>query len=296
MNKIDLASVQLGSDAEVFLHDVTGRPFPVCGMIGGTKDKPLVLTQDGIAVQEDNVMLEFNTPISSTPEQWVRNLGRSMDYAFAKIPPTFKPVIKATERFDPALLNNPQAKTFGCEPDYNAWTNQRNPRPVPKDATMRSAAAHVHISWGEPDGIEQRIRVIQMADVFVALPFLSNSPDRERRQLYGRAGSFRGKDYGVEHRVLDNTWLDNDMFMKQVWDGYMMALKATNTDFVLTPEIAEKVQDYINNYKVEEGLQLYKTIRDQIFPQEAAKRNKREKRIEEMMLAGAATTYTFKSV
>ncbi len=34
--------------------------------------------------------------------------------------------------------------------------------------------------------------------------------DTERRGMYGKAGAFRPKPYGVEYRTLSNAWLSND--------------------------------------------------------------------------------------
>lgn len=255
--KIDVASVRFGSDAEVFLQDATGRFFPACGLIGGTKEEPLKLTSDGVMVQEDNVMLEFNVPVSSTSKEWVANLQRAMDISFKKIPPTMRPVIVATARFDPLLLNNEQAMTFGCEPDFNAWTMEQNPKPNPEDPTMRSAAAHVHISWKDPTDMEQKMRLIQLADIFVTLPSLQESPDTERRKLYGKAGAFRPKEYGVEHRVLDNYWLQHRDYMEAVFLRYQRAIRALNQNFEITQKLADAVQAAINTYDAKAAFALH---------------------------------------
>lgn len=262
---IDLNSVKMGSDAEVFLQLKTGQMIPACGLIGGTKEEPLVLSEDGCAVQEDNVMLEFNTPISSNRDEWARNIRKAMELAFAKIPPTMYPAIQATARFEEVLLENPQAQRFGCEPDYNAWTLEQNPRPIPTDHTMRSAAAHVHISWANPEGIDQRCRVIQMADIFVSLPSLWESVDRERRKLYGKAGAFRPKEYGVEHRVLDNYWLIDPVTTDMIYKRYMQAINAANTD-VDVSDVAKEIQECINGYHVAIAKKLYTDLKKRIFP------------------------------
>lgn len=262
---IDLKSVKFGSDAEVFLTTKNGVPFPACGIIGGTKEKPLILSSDGCAVQEDNVMLEFNVPVSSTSTEWVRNLGKAMDLAFARIPPTMMPVIRGSLHFDPVLLENPQAQTFGCEPDFNAWTGHQNPRPIPTDPTLRTAAAHVHISWDKPESMEQRMRLIQMADVFVVLPSIGEGTDKERRVLYGKAGAFRPKDYGVEHRVLDNYWLVDRQYQEMVYHRYITAIGAANSDYILTPEEAGEVQRVINEHDESKWAELHDQIHEKIF-------------------------------
>lgn len=265
MKPIDSKTVRFGSDAEVFLQTKNGMPFPACGLIGGTKEKPLVLDRDGCAVQEDNVMLEFNTPISASVGDWVRNLDKAMRLAFAKIPPTLEPVFRASMHFDLALLDNPQAQVFGCEPDFNAWTGQQNPRPIPTDPTLRTAAAHVHISWDKPEDMEQRMRLIQMADVFVVLPSLGESEDKERRQLYGKAGAFRPKEYGVEHRVLDNYWLTSQLRQERIFLRYHKAIDAANSEYQLSTDQATKVQELINTSNGGEWPELYDDIHEAIF-------------------------------
>lgn len=265
MKKIDVDSLSFGSDAEVFLKDATGRPFPACGLIGGTKEEPLKLDDTGCMVQEDNVMLEFNVPVSRTSKEWARNLQLAMDLAFAKIPPTMYPVMEATQNFELALLNNPQAQRFGCEPDFNAWTQQQNPRPQPIDPTMRSAAAHVHIGWKDPEDLQQRCRLIQLADIFVTLPSVWESPDRKRRQLYGKAGAFRPKEYGVEHRVLDNYWLASRDNQLNVWSRYQDAITAFNEDFPINEDLAASVQNAINTYDVSAAEKLHAEAMDRLF-------------------------------
>jgi hypothetical protein len=266
MKKIDVSTVRMGSDAEVFLKDRTGRPFPACGLIGGTKEEPLLLDEDGTAVQEDNVMLEFNTAISSTEKEWVRNLAKAQKLAYAKVPPTMYVDISPVQRFAPELLDCAQAQQFGCEPDFNAWTMEQNKRPVPEDPTMRTAAGHFHLSWAEPEDMEQRCRVIQMADIFVSLPAMRWSADRERRKMYGRAGAFRPKEYGVEHRVMDNTWLADESTIRVLWSMYMQALDAANTDFEITPKLAERIQECINSYNMEGAKGLHTELTLKIFP------------------------------
>lgn len=212
-------------------------------------------------------MLEFNTPISSTAKEWGRNLDKAMMMAFNKIPPTLRADISAVMRFDLALLDCPQAQTFGCEPDFNAWTMEQNPRPTPTDPSMRTAAAHIHLSWKGVDDMLQRCRVIQFADIFATLPSLWESKDKERRQLYGRAGAFRPKEYGVEHRVMDNYWLDSH-FHRRIWDRYIQALHAANTPFEISERLATRVQEIINNYKVEEAQSLHKELSKAILNEE----------------------------
>ena len=55
---------QAGSDIEVFLVNEKNTVIPCVGLVKGTKEKPHRPKgmPKGYAVQEDNVMLEFNVP------------------------------------------------------------------------------------------------------------------------------------------------------------------------------------------------------------------------------------------
>jgi hypothetical protein len=48
--------------------------------------------------------------------------------------------------------------------------------------------------------------------------------DATRRQLYGKAGAFRPKPYGMEYRVLSNRWLDSEPLMRWVYNTLQTAM------------------------------------------------------------------------
>jgi hypothetical protein len=47
-----------------------------------------------------------------------------------------------------------------------------------------------------------------MLDLRLAVPSLIWDKDKKRRLLYGKAGCFRPKPYGMEYRTLSNAWLN----------------------------------------------------------------------------------------
>lgn len=292
MNKIDLSTVRMGSDAEVFCVDATGRFFPVCGLIKGTKDNPRKLTDDGIAVQEDNVMLEFNTAVSSNRKEWVENIRKAYRLAAAELPPGFTTAAVPSAHFETAFLQTPQAQMFGCEPDYNAWTMERNRRPQSENPNLRTAAAHVHISWANPENMEQRQRVIQMADIFVVLPSIrtQSKEAKARREMYGKAGAFRPKEYGVEHRVLDNSWIADGVWIDAVWRRYTEAIMAANTDFVIPDDLASEVQRCINEGDGKASHKLYHDLYYRIYPQEKESLKMAEKNLQYIISDSAGTS------
>ena len=50
----------VGTDPELFLKNKDNTPYSAVGAIGGSKNKPRYIGE--IGYQEDNVMVEFNTP------------------------------------------------------------------------------------------------------------------------------------------------------------------------------------------------------------------------------------------
>jgi hypothetical protein len=67
--------------------------------------------------------------------------------------------------------------------------------------------------------------VVQALDLYLGLPSLLLDGDEDRRLLYGKAGAFRPKSYGVEYRVLSNFWVLNPELREYVFQQTERALK-----------------------------------------------------------------------
>ena len=240
--------IGFGSDAESFVTTVTNEYFPICGIVGGTKDKPKSLGVTGFFIQEDNVAVEWNIPVCFSREEWVSNVSKGVNLVANALPPSLIMNSKSSAVFDRAYVGHCRAaQEFGCDPDYNAWTEEQNPRPNPDNPYFRTVAAHVHISWDDPQP-EDQLNLIKLADVFVSLPSVLECEDRRRRTLYGKSGAFRPKDYGVEHRVLDNYWIWDKQLSSSVYTRYFQAIKALNLGLVIDSQDCEKIQEAINTY------------------------------------------------
>ena len=61
-------------------------------------------------------------------------------------------------------------------------------------------------------------------DYTLGLDSLLLDSDTRRRSMYGRAGSFRFKEYGIEYRTLSNFWIKNN---KSIGDGDLRREKET---------------------------------------------------------------------
>ena len=62
-------------------------------------------------------------------------------------------------------------------------------------------------------------------DATLGLASLLFDPDTKRRSLYGKAGAFRPKSYGVEYRVLSNRWIKGIPLMRYVYNLSFLAIK-----------------------------------------------------------------------
>jgi hypothetical protein len=208
----------IGADPEVFVKK-DGEYHSAYGLVQGTKEHPFPV-QNG-AVQVDGMALEFNIDPAEEEEQFLFNIQDVMRQLKAMVP-EYDVVADPVAQFTEALLATQpdEALDLGCEPDFNAWTEAVNPRPD-ATSTKRTGAGHVHMGW--TDGASGRkhssmcSNLIRQMDYYLGLPSLLFDNDNERRELYGKAGAFRPKSYGVEYRVLSNRWLSDEGLTRWVF-------------------------------------------------------------------------------
>src|SRR3546814_17499888 len=75
----------------------------------------------------------------------------------------------------------------------------------------------------EDEGHRQAgIKLTKQLDAFLALPSLFYDDQVKRRSMYGAAGAFRTKPYGVEYRVLSNAWLKDSKLMSWVYKNNIL--------------------------------------------------------------------------
>ena len=212
--------LKVGTDCELFLKDLSGHPLPVIGLLGGTKSEPrAILDEPGYAVQEDNVMAEFNIPAREDVTSFVTSINKALGYLQAHFHELdfIQIDFSASQMFDPKVLEHPQAKQIGCEPDFCAWTKTMNKidNEHPLLAQMRTCGGHEHLSYFVNGGVptlEERIEFVKMQDLFQGVASVILDKDQRRKQLYGKGGAFRPKKYsdgieGHEYRVLSNFWV-----------------------------------------------------------------------------------------
>jgi len=219
-------AIKIGADPETFVKRA-GQFVSGFGLIQGTKEAPYRV--DKGAVQVDGHALEFNIDPASNPDEFVANLTAVLDQLRGMVPDhevVAEPVAQFTRKY---LQSMPEeANELGCDPDYNAYTKEANPRPN-GDVDFRTGGGHVHIGWAEGMDItdEGHVEAGQMLtrelDFYLGLASLFWDDNDQRREMYGKAGAYRVKPYGVEYRSLSNAWLKTPELMRWVFEATQIA-------------------------------------------------------------------------
>mgnify|MGYP001601647156 CR=1 FL=1 len=253
--KLKVANALIGSDPELFLYSQEKQKFvPVCGLIGGTKDKPIPVAE-GFGLQEDNVMLEYTISPAKTREEFLKNINFAKDYIRETIltPKGLIPKYQASAEFDFDDLQTPAALMFGCSPDYNAWTLEQNEFVHHPNTLLRTSGMHIHIGYDNPD-FDLNTDLVKAFDLFVTIPSLLLDPDTERRKVYGKAGAYRMKSYGVEARQLSGFFQQDDAHIKWVYDNTIAAIDFVNIGGIITNP--EQIIEAINTCNKDLALEI----------------------------------------
>ena len=222
--------VTIGADPEFFvrrgLHYLSGHIFDC-----GTKYKPR-RTEHGF-IQMDGIALECNVQPSSTPEEFATNLRKVVSDLSGVVHSVHNDaslVAKPSIFFGNKRLKTipPEFAELGCQPDFNAYTTRINRRPN-SNLPIRTGSGHIHIGWTENENPRSKAffqlccRIVKQLDYYLGLPSLLWDNDDRRRQLYGMAGAFRPKPYGLEYRVLSNKWVENDKLVRWIFSRAVAA-------------------------------------------------------------------------
>lgn len=213
----------IGSDPEMFVKTSSGLITSVAGKLGCSKEQKLHLADD-VRLQEDNVLAEFDINPQQGFEAFDDNMQRGIDLTRKVLNKMDLDIAEgiSSHIFTEAELNSfdKSAFVFGCTPDFNAFTGQKNPTPKATDQGLRTSGGHVHL--GVSGAIEVTVKTQMMlgvlCDYFLSLPAVLMDGDTRRKELYGKASAIRYKDYGIEYRSLSNFWIADKDKRKFVYD------------------------------------------------------------------------------
>jgi hypothetical protein len=221
--------ILVGADPEIFMFK-EGTPISAYGAIPGDKKNPYKVANG--AVQVDGMALEFNIDPAESEDQFLNNINSVMNTLHLMVPDhELRAVPTANFGFD-YINNQPeQAKELGCNPDFNAWEDGKQNEAPDRNLPFRTGAGHIHIGWTnnadvhDDDHFEACIMATRQLDYCLGICSLLWDSDNQRRQMYGKAGSFRPKPYGMEYRVLSNAWLRSPVLIKWVYNSAVKAIR-----------------------------------------------------------------------
>lgn len=224
----------IGADPEFFVRQgkgfISGHTFKC-----GTKIEPMK-TKHGF-VQVDGVALEANVPPSKTKAEFIHNvlgvIGDLNEIVRAKgCEIVAQPTVQFSNKYIKTLPKH--VKELGCNPDYNAYSGGLNEAPDGR-VSFRTGAGHIHIGWTQGqdtddyEHFQKCVDLTRQLDYFVGLRTLKFDQDNQRRELYGKAGAFRPKPYGMEYRVPSSKWCTSEALMGEVYDATVEAFEYANS-------------------------------------------------------------------
>lgn len=244
--------ITIGADPEFFVrrngHWMSGHGFKC-----GTKKEPMQ-TKHG-SIQVDGVALECNVKPAAEKHEFVANVSgvisdlREFVKAKDKLceiipqPAVFFGVVKLAQLPE-------EVRRLGCDPDYNAYTMSLNI--PPKSDKLRTGAGHIHVGWTENANprtvahMHKCAAIVKQLDFYLGMPSLQWEKDPLRRRLYGQAGAFRPKPYGLEYRVLGNSWCASPKYAGFIFDRTVKAIRDLDGGLNMFREYKNLAKDAIN--------------------------------------------------
>lgn len=231
---LDLQYPYVGNDPEILVMR-RGNILPAELLFGGEKEfTPLV--------RRDNAAVEFNFPANPC----IQTVNEQIGNCFTDFVSLLKEVgirthidrvsFRPTEEVNPKDLDRFRSLTeFGCNPSLVCFAgdvNESRPRVNPRKILHRSVGYHIHLGSRLPEDFARsdaryrvanllhsndRIRLVQMCDLFVGLPAILMERDERvplRRSTlgYGKAGEYREQPHGFEYRTLGSWPLVHPMW------------------------------------------------------------------------------------
>lgn len=212
-----------GTDPEFLIIDSENKPQSAIDVIKNHQTDPISV--NGNNFYYDNVLAECTVKPGKSKDEFIENVREAIkDYAEIVKPYRISPT--PSVYFPKIMLQNSEAQKINCNPDMCAYTFQsfKIPESVFQTETLRTCGGHIHL--GENHAVENEtgpepIYTVYMLDLFLgtASLFLDKDPlSTTRRSLYGQAGRFRKKEYGIEYRSLSNFWLKSPELTSLICD------------------------------------------------------------------------------
>lgn len=244
----------IGSDPEAFIVNQKDSIVSAIELVPGDKYDPYDIDK-GCAVQHDNILVEWCIPPTKNSVSFYESMVHAIEWTKDILPGGFDIKFITSAYVDQDQLLHPLALEFGCEPDYNAWTNGGENIKPDVNTNLRTAGGHIHIGYNNSSE-KVNMMLVKALDLFLSVPALFIDNDVDRRKLYGKAGAFRHKSYGVEYRSLSNFWLKDQQSVDWVFNQVQIAIDYINCGGIITEEEAIAIQLSVNKNNLELAKEL----------------------------------------
>jgi hypothetical protein len=215
--------ISFGSDPEFMLKKGSGY-FSAIPIIQADKDNPI--EKNGHKFHWDNVLAECAVKPATSKKESVENHQECFNIYSEMVAP-YKLVPQASQSYNKNQLLDEGALESGCEPDVCVYTGivmsgNLSAAEMIRTQTFRTCGGHVHLGHDIlTNGGPERIFSVYLLDMFLGIPslFIDKDPTSQaRKRMYGQAGRYREKPYGVEYRSPSNFWLASPVLVELVYD------------------------------------------------------------------------------
>lgn len=147
---MQVTNVTIGADPEVFIIDKsTNKIVSAIGLIPGEKGNPYTEGMPkGFGVEIDAILGEFNIPPCTTKDEFVYSIKFMKNWIKSYVKsfnPNYDILCKASHRVPKDQLLDPLANQIGCSADFNAYTEEENPKPTGYPSNVRVAGSDARI-------------------------------------------------------------------------------------------------------------------------------------------------------
>src|SRR5699024_2897559 len=123
---------------------------------------------------------------------------------------------------------------------------------------FRTGAGHVHVGMDGLRSVKVTMGLVRSLDGYLGLSSLLWDDDKERRELYGKAGAYRKKPYGVEYRTLSNAWLNSPELIKRVFNLTTEACINFTKGVLPFEKYGEEIREIINTSNTSAAVEILK--------------------------------------
>lgn len=281
----------LGADPEFFVANSRGTILASDKFFPGKEKKIKFAAKEGLNKGEnknklffDGIQAEMNVGVNVCREYFTDNIYRCFKKAVQIIGANNKIILKPSVkvRKEIILAADPEARRFGCMPDFNAYTRTTSTGEI--DATRhpyRYAGGHIHLgissNYTSKESSEYRIakteeghiEIIKLLDLLVGIPsiLLDNSQAAiRRRSNYGKAGCFRPTPYGIEYRTPSCFWIKAPELVSLIIGlarlAWVLAAHGLHKEFLEKIKYEEQaVRETIDNSDIIKAKEIWLTMR-----------------------------------